>query len=407
MWVEKHRKVYRIRELIGDRQITLATGYANKRAAQEAMAILKAEQLTGTGIVPRGGERIFGEYLDQWWADRKDSYTKLRTRESIEGVMERYLRSMLGHLTMDQLSHPTVVQRWVGDLLAGRTKVAKPKALSPTTVRNAHGLLFQIMQDAVKVYRLIRANPCANTKLPDEVDVEMRFLTPAEADRLIAALPPHWRPLVLFLLATGCRWGEALGLRMKNLDVLARRARILKKTIEIGGKFVDEEPKSRRGRRTVRFPIRVADALVPITVIDDDRERRVFLGPRGGMIAHKRFYPVWHAATKAAGLAGLRVHDLRHTHVAWLIAANVPLSAISRRIGHKSIAVTDDIYGHLLEEVDERLVAALDEAMGVIEMGGDWGGIGGEGSEEPVQTEDNTGDPMPGHTADRASTRDD
>jgi hypothetical protein len=67
VWVEKHRKVYRIRELIGDRQVTLASGYATKTAAKDAMALLKAESLTGTGIVPRGGERLFGDFLTQWW----------------------------------------------------------------------------------------------------------------------------------------------------------------------------------------------------------------------------------------------------------------------------------------------------------------------------------------------------
>lgn len=392
MWVEKHRKVYRIRDLVGGKQITLATGYATKTAAKDAMAILKAEELTGTGVVPRGGERLFADYCDQWWNDRKDTYTKLRSRESIEGVLTRYLRAMLGHLTMADLESPLIVQRWVGDMSAGRTLVRSPRPLSPTTVRNAHGLLYQLLQDAVVKYKLIRTNPCTQTRLPDEVEHEMRFLTPSEADRLVAALPEHWRPLVLFLLATGCRWGEAIGLRAKNLDVLGRKARLLKKTIEINGRFVDEDPKSKRGRRTVGFPARIAGVLIPLAMVDDDRERRIFLGPRGGMISHKRFYPVWWKACADAGLAGLRIHDLRHTHVAWLIAANIPLSAISRRIGHKSIAVTDDLYGHLLDEVDERLVAGLDEAMTVIDMGGNWGEVGGE----DMQTEEDASNDVAG-----------
>ena len=55
-----------------------------------------------------------------------------------------------------------------------------------------------------------------------------------------------------------------------------------------------------------------------------------------------------------------RFHDLRHTHVALLIAAGVPVKAIQERLGHASIVMTMDRYGHLLEVVDEQVLAALD-----------------------------------------------
>jgi integrase len=59
-----------------------------------------------------------------------------------------------------------------------------------------------------------------------------------------------------------------------------------------------------------------------------------------------------------------RIHDLRHTHVSWLIAQGVQLPAISRRLGHESITTTNDRYGHLLPEVDDGLVRVLGAAMG-------------------------------------------
>lgn len=398
MWIEKHRDVYRIRQLLPDgSKVTLKSGYRNKRAAQDARSLIRADDLRGDGLVPRGGDRSLAAFCQQWWEDHAESYTKARSRETIPAVMDRYIVRLLGHMTLAELeSTPAIVQRWVGRLMRGETEPKRGQArpLAPKTVRNAHGLLHQIMAAAVTA-RLIRNNPCSGTKLPEAVDTEMRFLTPAEADRLIAALPKHWRPLILFLLTTGCRWGEAIGVRAKNLDVLARKVRFLIKTVEIGGRFIDEPPKSRRGRRTAGFTIRLAEVLVPLAMKDDDRERRIFLGPRGGMIAQKRFYPIWHKACAGAGLTGLRIHDLRHTHVAWLIAKNVPLSAISRRIGHKSIAVTDDLYGHLLEEVNESLVAGLDDVMSVIDMGGIWGETD-DNEWQPVATDDNEQAAQPG-----------
>lgn len=391
MWVEKHRKTWRIREELPDgRKIDLKTGFLTKSAADDALILMKAEQLLGTALVPRGGERTLRQFCTQWWEYVEETYTKVRTRESIEGVMDRYIIRMLGDYKLRELEEsPALVQRWVKDMMRGRTKVPKPKPLSAKTIRNAHGLLSQLMSVAIDD-RLIRSNPCAKTWLPDEEDTEQYYMTPAEADRLIAALPEHWRPLVLFLLATGCRFSEARGLRAKNLDVLARKVRILKKTVEDRhGHFHDEDPKSRRGRRTISFTAKVAETLIPLAMADDDRERRIFLGPRGGIPRHKDFYKVWNQARDDAGLKDLRVHDLRHTHVAWLIAAKIPLSAISRRLGHKSISVTDDIYGHLMEEVNEQIVAALDDAMEVIDMGGIWGETAeDEDRSEPVDADE-------------------
>lgn len=392
MWVEKtsNGKAYRIRDEVGGEKVDLKTGYGTKKAATDAMTIMKADQLQGTALVPRGGEQTLGQFCTGWWEDNEGVYTRVRSRETIKGRMDRYIVRMIGKLTLAELEeNPRLVQRWVNDLLLGRTRPVRgnPRKLAPKTVRDAHGLLHQILAEAVKE-RLIRANPCANTKLPERVDTEMRFLTPAEADRLVAAHPGHFRPLILFLLATGCRWSEAIGLRLKNLDVLACKAYILVKTVmDDSGNWHDEPPKSRRGRRTVSFPQRIAQVLIPTAMVDDDRERRIFRGPRGGMIAVKDFYAIWHRACDEAGLKGLRIHDLRHTHVAWLIAARVPLSAISRRIGHKSISVTDDIYGHLLEEIEEQLTNSLEEVMTVIEMGGTWGELGSdEDRREPART---------------------
>ena len=393
IWVEKNGKTYRIRELVGGKKVDLATGYETKTAAKKAAIHLKAAALRGDELKPRSGEVTMAELAAMFWEAIGPTLTRVKSHESTAGVLDRYITRLLGDLDLAHMSDPSSVQRWVNDLSAGRTKPSrgKPRPLSPKTVRNAHGLLHQLFDWAI-TNRYMRRNPCKETRLPDEVFNEHTYLTPAEADRLIAALDPHWRPLVLFLLATGCRWSEALGVRAKYLDVLAGKVTFLKKWIEDkSGHFHEEDVKSRRGRRTASFPTAVTEVLIPLTISDDDdRERHIFLTKRGtDRLRHKDFYAdVWYPAREAIGMPGLTVHDLRHTHVAWLIAGNVPLSAISRRLGHKSILVTDAIYGHLLEEVDQRLVATLDQAMQVI----DFRGILGETAPvEPPSTPSNPG----------------
>jgi integrase len=73
---------------------------------------------------------------------------------------------------------------------------------------------------------------------------------------------------------------------------------------------------------------------------------------------------VWRPAVQAAGLSpATRFHDLRHTHVALLIAGGVPMKAIQARLGHASIVMTMDRYGHLLADVDEQLLAGLERQL--------------------------------------------
>lgn len=373
MWIEKHGKTYRIRENIGGQKVTLASGYSTKTAAKEARTTMQADALRGDTLVPRGRDKMVRELGEMWWQDVGVTFGRIKTAESQSGVLDRYIVRLLGDFTLGFLEdNPRTVQHWVNDLSAGRTapKRGAPRPLAPKTVRNAHGLLSQLLDYAI-TQKLIRANPCAGTRLPDEVFTEHLYLTPAEADQLLAALPQHSRPLVLFLLATGCRWSEALGVRAKHLAVINNKVTFLKKWIEDkSGHFHEEDIKTRRGRRTISLLPRVIETLVPLIMVDGDRDRHIFRAPRGGDIRHKDFYVIWHKATEAVGLKGLRVHDLRHTHVAWLIAGGVGLSAISRRLGHKTNSVTDDIYGHLMEDVDVRLVAALEEAMTVIDFGG-------------------------------------
>lgn len=372
MFVEQHGPGYRIREWVGGARVTLRSGYPTKAAARRAMVAMQADRLRGDMIDPRGGLVLLADWVDSWWPGYEGAL-KPSTRISADGLIRRYILPMLGQYTLDSLD-PLVVQRWTADLLAGRTPIGRP--LAGKTVRNAHGMLHTIAEAAVW-QRLIRSNPCRRTGLPELNQREMRFLTQPEAERLLAALPPRWRPLVLVLLLTGIRWGEAVGLRVGRVDVLAHQLAIVETMQELAvtAEIVFVPPKSRRSRRTVTYPVRVAEALAEL-VAARGRDELVFTAPRGGPVRHRRFRPgVWVPATAAAGLAGLRLHDLRHTHAAWLISAGVPLTAISRRLGHASISVTSDRYGHLLPEVDAGIMLALDAAMDKINSGDGMGTV--------------------------------
>lgn len=93
----------------------------------------------------------------------------------------------------------------------------------------------------------------------------------------------------------------------------------------------------------------------------------VFTSPTGLALHNSDFYErVWlplSAQLKKAGMAPFRFHDLRHTHVAWLVAGGAPLPHIQARLGHESIITTIDTYGHLLPIGDELISEIIEVAL--------------------------------------------
>lgn len=383
MWIEKNGPVYRIRDLINGKKVTLATGYPTKAAAKAAMVQLQADAIRGESLVPRGGRMPLADWIDAWWPAYA-STLKPSAAHSEGSRLRIHIRPMLGHLALEEITAATV-QQWVA-MLADGTSGRRP--LSPKTIRNVHGLLHKVLQAAV-VERLIRTNPCAATRLPRRVHREMRFLTPPEVERLLVATPDHWRPLVLLLVATGLRWGEAAGLKAGRLDLLGCRLTVLETLHELpDGSVVFTSPKSERSRRTVTFPQSVAAELAGL-VVGKGAEDLVFTAPMGGPVRTRNFRRGWVRWTAEAGLEGLRIHDLRHSHAAALISAGVPLTAIQRRLGHSSITVTSDLYGHLMPEVDAGILVAVE---GMIDFRGN---LGEPSADQPRSTEMN-GDKLAG-----------
>jgi integrase len=261
-----------------------------------------------------------------------------------------------GDLPLDRVSREMVGQ-WLIEMSRHR---------SAKTVKNVHNLASSIMADAIQA-GLISANPFRGAvgSLPKVKHEEMGFLTRAEFEVLSKCFTDDYRPLVRTLAFTGLRWSEATALRVRDVEVDARRLSVVrawKRTPE--SYFVIGEPKSVRSRRRITIPKGLAADLGPLAA-GRGEEELLFTSPHGRPVRHANFRQrVWLPALEAMQQRGVpkrpRIHDLRHSHASWLIAAGVPLPAIQRRLGHESITTTIDRYGHLAPELDDAISAALD-----------------------------------------------
>jgi integrase len=157
------------------------------------------------------------------------------------------------------------------------------------------------------------------------------------------------------------RIGEMAGLRRGRVDLERGTVQVIEVITEPKGRLHFGPPKTSAGRRMVGLPRFVVDALAERLAEPGSPENLVFAGPQGGALRvtlfRRRF---WLPAVKAAGLDGLRIHDLRHTAVALWIAAGANPKEVAARAGHASVSFTLDRYGHLYPEADLTLRERLD-----------------------------------------------
>jgi integrase len=193
----------------------------------------------------------------------------------------------------------------------------------------------------------------------------MRFLTPAEVATLADVIDARYRALVLVGAYGGLRIGELAGLRRGRVDLLRGIVQVAEIVVEVQGVLHVGPPKTRASRRTVGLPRFVVEELAAHLGRPGDLEALVFTAPQGGPLRLPAFRArVWRPAVIAAGLDGLRIHDLRHTAVALWIAAGANPKEVSARAGHSSVSFTLDRYGHLYPEADTALRDRLDVLYG-------------------------------------------
>lgn len=300
---------------------------------------------------PARGKILLGDWAGTWLETKVDLRPSSRAR--LEGVLRAHIVPEFGDRPLSGIGNAEI-GAWVARLGSA--------GLSASTVRKSFNALSQMMRAAVADQR-IPFNPCQSVPLPPERHVEQRFLMPREVEVLAEVMEPRFRALVLLAAYGGLRFGELAGLRRSRLDPVRGRVQVAESLVEANGQLSFGPPKSKRSRRSVPLPRRIASEmqahLEQYGLADPDS--LVFTGPKGGALRRTGFRRSWwQPATKAAGLPGFKFHELRHTFVALWVAAGANPKEISVRAGHSSVAFTLDRYGHLYQDTEEDIPERLD-----------------------------------------------
>jgi integrase len=285
---------------------------------------------------------------------------KPATVEKYREVLRKRWLPELGKLPLSDITRDQVKTILQGKLMEG---------MKPNMARIMPTVLRACLYAAVEEGRLT-GNPAARIgKFIGRARVEVDIFTREELRRLLVTAAqemPKAYPLVLTLARTGLRIGEALTLQPHDLD-FERRELWVRRTwgsrLKALGAQRINPPKSGRVRR-VDMSQQLCEGLQAyVGTLGDDPFAWLFPGREGYPMLPEHFRClIWIPLLKRVGLRYRKPHTLRHTFASMLIQAGESLAYVKEQLGHSSITITVDTYGHLIPGTNKAAVDRLDDA---------------------------------------------
>jgi integrase len=291
--------------------------------------------------------------VDDWatlWLGSCRSRLRPSTCHAYEKALKR-LRPIIGSLNLSDLT-PVVLFA----VVAGLDKHGRRAAQESYTV------LRTCLQAAADV-GIIPDNPMVKVQKPRWEPIQREYWGVQQTHHFIEhALqsPRRWAPLCVFLVTTGLRVSEALGLTWSDVDVEGRRVLVRETLVHVDGTALQMAPKTKSGRRWIALD---SAALVALRrVPQGDPNQRVFRTQTGKSPKHGTLRTTLLALCEETGVPPLNPHGLRHVAAMLAIKATRDIYLVQRRLGHSSPNVTVGIYGYSLGE-DEEVADALDRLL--------------------------------------------
>ncbi len=312
------------------------------------------------GQLPRDFHVTLSTLFERWFEDVMRHQVEANTLNNYRSIVRHHIVPALGNVLIVNLNANDV------DRLLS---LKRDSGLATSTVRRIRTVLAQCLQQGIR-WGLLFRNVATLSRAPKSSRAEGRTLTPDEARRFLAAIEGHrHEALFALMLCTGLRRGEALGLMWKDLDRDAGVIRVARQLKREGGRLITTDTKTFRSRRAINLP-----APMLSTMLAHERRQSleraqsaerwsdtgfIFTTTRGTPIDPRNFYREFRLICDAASLGHWHPHELRHSAASLMLAEGVKLHVVSQVLGHSSIRMTSDVYGHLLEPDREEAASAM------------------------------------------------
>jgi integrase len=317
----------------------------------------------GKGIHIAPSKSVTVAQAGEDWIRACEGEVERSTIATYRQELRHHIVPFLGNYKLSQLSVP-MVRKFKDDLRADKR--------SPAMVRRVIGSLSSLLGDALErgnvatnVVRSMKRERGRKKNQRANLKVGVDIPTPDEIKRLIAHLSDKWRPLLLTAIFTGLRASELRGLRWEDVDLKHARLHVRQRADRYNK---IDKPKSEAGERTVPLPPMVVNMLRELKLASSqNRHGIIFATGKGEIeyhsnIVHRGLGPAQIAAkivTKEGKPKYPGLHSLRHFYASWCInrekdgGLELPLKMVQERLGHSTLAMTADTYGHLFPTNDD------------------------------------------------------
>ena len=316
------------------------------------------------GLVFDGDHETLEAYLWRWIYEVLRGTVKQSTFENYTYIARLHIIPELGRVRLRALKSRDVRRHYREKLDAG---------LSPRTVQIIHTVLRKALQQAVRDDVLPR-NICDAVTAPRQRKKEMQPLTPEQAKRLLENVrEDRLRALYVLAITAGLREGELLGLRWDDVDLERKLLQVRRQLTRTRDGLSFTAPKRGKARVVRLTDIAIAALKAHREAQNEERARAgslweetslVFTSSIGtpvdvGNLTYRSFRPL----LKSADLPRIRFHDLRHTCATLLLSKGTHPKIVQEMLGHANISMTMDTYSHVLPDMQEKAVSAMDDAL--------------------------------------------
>lgn len=407
------------RQVLVNRTFTPPPGLTGKKLEKELQRQADAfEQEVHSGISLEASMKL-DDLIEKWFTEYADRQLKPKTATEYRKLVPR-VSAALGHMKVNQI-RPAHLMAFYANLSEGGVrqdstytataallkllpkgqrariretaglplskafteKVRAGGKLGGNTQLHYHRFLSSVFEKAVK-WQLIDENPCRRTEAPKAAEIEVEALQEEDVAKLLEALqdaPAQYSVITQLALLTGARRGEICALRWSDIDLDAGVISINRTVQNIAGRgTVFTAPKTKRSRRCIKIGPECVQLLREYRQhqkaerfkVGSEWVRRVEI-ENGKTVDNDLLFTRWNgqpfdpnAVTSwfpgflaAHNLPAVHFHSLRHTNASLLIAAHVPVTTVSGRLGHAKTSTTTDIYAGFIRSSDAAAADAL------------------------------------------------
>lgn len=348
----------------GKRKYLSVTFHGNKTDAQRELRKKITAVEEGTHV-DRNLETV-SSFMESWLTNYAAVNTTPRTTQGYRQKVSAYIIPHLGGIKMQNLTarHVQGLHRWMLD-----------KRLSNQSVLHTHRVLSKAMQCAVD-WEVISKNPAQKIKPPRPEPTPIDVWDMVELGRFVQGTTDNqFSDVFKLAVFSGLRRSELTGLRWEQLDLETKTLRVTETLQRISGRgLMVGQPKTKTSRRAIALGETAINLLQEIRwkqirletemgALYQNESGYVFTDALGAPIDADRLTKGFTKVVKSLGLPPATFHSLKHLHASLLLAEGVNPKAISERLGHSNVALTLNIYSHLLPGLQESAAEALDKRL--------------------------------------------